>query len=123
MSVSIPISASLSVPNPDTYLGGGRDFGLFPTPNSPVHIVSRNLTPDANGVPIGGDTFEEFRHTIRTGQDPDLLHPVLPFGFKGELLQIMPWPSYANMTDRDLRAIYEYLSAIPCVVGPDHPCD
>jgi len=26
------------------------------------------------------------------------------------------------MTDRDLRAIYEYLSAIPCVAGPGHVC-
>jgi hypothetical protein len=25
----------------------------------------------------------------------------------------MPWPVYAKMTDDDLRAIYEYLSAIP----------
>jgi len=25
----------------------------------------------------------------------------------------MPWPVYQSMTDRDLKAIYEYLSAIP----------
>lgn len=25
----------------------------------------------------------------------------------------MPWPVFQSMTDRDLRAIYEYLSAIP----------
>ena len=25
----------------------------------------------------------------------------------------MPWPVYRNMTDRDLRAVYEYLSSIP----------
>jgi hypothetical protein len=25
----------------------------------------------------------------------------------------MPWPFYAKMTDIDLRAIYEYLRAIP----------
>ena len=31
----------------------------------------------------------------------------------GPLLQVMPWPAYANMTEHDLRAIYEYLSAIP----------
>jgi hypothetical protein len=34
----------------------------------------------------------------------------------------MPWPIYRNMTDHDLRAIYEYLSAIPCVEGgPGEP--
>ena len=108
--------------NPATYLGGGRDFGPYPGPASPTHIVSRNLTPDHTGLPIGGDTFEEFRHTIRTGIDPDLLHPNLPAPFNGTLLQIMPWPAYKNMTDRDLRAIYEYLSAIPCVAGPGHVC-
>ncbi len=35
--------------------------------------------------------------------------------FDGDLLQVMPWPIYKNMTDHDLRAIYEYLSAIPCI--------
>ena len=37
--------------NPATYLGGGSDFGAFPSPpdgsgQPTVHIVSRNLTPD-----------------------------------------------------------------------------
>jgi hypothetical protein len=108
--------------NPATYLGGGRDFGPYPFPNSSTHIFSRNLTPDHTGLPIGGDTFEEFRETIRTGVDPDQLHPNLPPPFAGTLLQIMPWPAYRHMTDRDLRAIYEYLSAIPCVAGSGHVC-
>jgi hypothetical protein len=33
----------------------------------------------------------------------------------GDLLQIMPWPTFSHMSDRDLEAIYEYLSAIPCI--------
>lgn len=33
----------------------------------------------------------------------------------GSLLQIMPWPTFSNMTDHDIEAIYEYLSAIPCI--------
>jgi hypothetical protein len=34
----------------------------------------------------------------------------------------MPWPTYSKMSDRDLRAIYEYLSAIPCLEGdPGNP--
>jgi len=37
------------------------------------------------------------------------------------LLQIMPWNIYRNMTNRDLRAIYEYLSAVPCIAGPPEP--
>jgi hypothetical protein len=114
--------------NPATYLGGGRDFGpLIPgTPN----IVSRNLTPDKTGRPEGGHTFAEFVQIIRTGIDMDHIHPTcsatvttncLPPPFDGELLQIMPWPIYHNMTEHDLRAIYEYLSAIPCIAGPPAP--
>ena len=33
----------------------------------------------------------------------------------GKLLQVMPWPTFSRMSDRDLAAIYEYLSAIPCI--------
>lgn len=116
--------------NPATYLGGGRDFGRFPAPNSPVHIISRNLTPDRSGMPAGGLTFAEFVEIMRTGVDKDHLHPTcspatptncLPPPFKGELLQIMPWPIYKELTDHDLRAIYEYLGAIPCIEGPPAP--
>src|ERR1700732_4705845 len=108
--------------NPATYLGGGRDFGPFPAPGF-AHIVSRNLTPDKTGLPVGGDSFSKFLTTIRTGVDPDHLHPTckggppaptcIPPPFNGALLQIMPWPAFRNMTNHDLRAIYEYLSAIP----------
>ena len=110
--------------NPATYLGGGRDFGGFPAQTSPLHIISRNLTPDRTGLPEGGHTFAEFVEIIRTGKDFDHLHPAcsgkpdsgcMPFPFNGDVLQIMPWPIYKNMTDHDLRAIYEYLSAIPCI--------
>ena len=116
--------------NPATYLGGGRDFGPYPGPNSSVHIISRNLTPDKTGRAEGGEAFAEFLHIIRTGEDVDHLHPTcsatvttncLPPPFKGELLQIMPWNIYRNMTNRDLRAIYEYLSAVPCIAGPPEP--
>src|SRR5215831_8686899 len=61
--------------NPATYLGGGRDFGPLTTaPDSP-HIVSRNLTPDKTGLPVGGRSFSEFRETLRTGVDLDHLYP------------------------------------------------
>lgn len=119
--------------NPATYLGGGRDFGQLAA-GSPftVHIISRNLTPDKTGRPEGGHTFEQFLQIMRTGVDMDHLHPnclpmetanCLPPPFDGALLQIMPWPEYQNLTDRDLRAVYEYLKAIPCVEGPTDPTD
>ena len=116
------------VVNPAVYLGGGQDFGNF-GPGTP-HIVSRNLTPDKTGMPAGGRTWPEFRAILKTGVDLDHLHPNCPpaavtancFGamppFNGDLLQIMPWPAFQNMTDHQMRAIYEYLSAIPCIAGP-----
>ena len=119
--------------NPATYLGGGRVFPPIAPPPSPP-IVSRNLTPDKTGRPEGGHTFAEFVQIIRTGVDMDHRHPncsatvttncfppVPPFD--GDLLQIMPWPTYQHMTDHDFRAIYEYLSAIPCIdtIVPGQP--
>jgi len=87
------------------YLAGGTAlFGPF--------FLPRNLTPDKTGLPEGGASFEEFRDIIRTGIDPDHAHPQF-----GPFLQVMPWPAFQDMTDNDLRAMYEYLSAIPCIEG------
>ena len=83
------------------YLAGGRAFGP---------IISRNLTPDKTGLPEGGANFAEFLDTMRAGTD----RHVLP---AHRLLQVMPWPVFQDMTDSDLRAIFEYLRAIPCVEG------
>jgi hypothetical protein len=117
--------------DPATYLGGGRDFGDFPPGSGTAHIISRNLTPDKTGLPEGGRSSSEFLLIMRTGADLDHLHPTCPPGvlntgcvpapFHGDLLQVMPWPNFQNMTDHDLRAIYEYLSAIPCIAGPPAP--
>jgi len=118
--------------NPATYLGGGRDFGAL-IPNS-AHIISRNLTPDSSGLPIGGDSFDHFVEVIRTGLDPDHLHPpctgapnanCIPAPFDGNLLQVMPWPGLKDLSEHDLRAIYEYLSTVPCVQGnyPGEPAN
>ena len=113
--------------NPTTYLGGGRDFGGFPAPASPLHIISRNLTPDASGKPEG-HTLQEFMTILRTGVDMDQLHPnctgaptanCTPFPFDGSKLLIMRWPSFRTMTDRQITAVYEYLSAVPCIQGAD----
>jgi hypothetical protein len=90
--------------DPAGYLAGGNDlFGPF---------VPRNLTPDKTGRPEGGATYEEFLGIMRTGIDPDQAHPQF-----GPFLQVMPWPAFQDMTDNDLRAIYEYLSSIPCIEG------
>jgi hypothetical protein len=120
--------------NSATYLGGGSDFGAFPDPTGPFpHIVTRNLTPDKSGKPAGGLALSDFMLIMRTGFDMDKVHPTcagkpdgkcIPAPFKGDLLQIMPWPVFQNMTDRDLQAMYEYLSAIPCLEGgPNEPAN
>jgi hypothetical protein len=84
------------------YLGGGQAFGPF---------ISRNLTPEPeNGNLPAGMTLDEFFTVMRTGVDMDKLHPQI-----SPMLQVMPWPAFRNMTDLEIRAIYEYLSAIPPV--------
>jgi hypothetical protein len=105
-------------------------------------MISRNLTPNKYGVPEGGMSLAHFKQIIRSGTDFDKLHPTctaaqitaiqggatpvcIPTspaapGFPantpdGNLLQVMPWPTFSHMTDHQLEAIYEYLSAIPCI--------
>ena len=85
--------------NVPCYLSGGAEFGPF---------TSRNLTPDPDSGLPADLTYEEFLRALRTGADTT--SPNFP---PGGLLQVMPWPVYGKMTDRDIRAIYEYLSAIP----------
>ncbi len=81
--------------NTTNYLAGGQQFGPF---------VSRNITPNATSGLPADLTLDEFVGVMRTGVDPD--NP-------GQLLQVMPWPTYSKLTDKDLKAIYAYLSAIP----------
>jgi hypothetical protein len=99
-----PFMGQPMVINADAYLAGGAPFGPF---------TSRNITPRANGRPAGM-SLEEFVLVMRTGIDLDNKHPEF-----GPLLQVMPWPFFKDLSDHDLRAIYEYLSAIPCVARAD----
>lgn len=88
--------------NRANYLAGGTQFGPF---------VSRNLTPNANGLPAGL-TAQQFIQVMRRGTDLKHIPPHVP-SEEHDLLQVMPWPVFRNMSDRDLRAIYEFLRAIP----------
>jgi hypothetical protein len=121
--------------NASTYLGGGQDFGVFPSPGNTVHIISRNITPNKTGMAAGGETLDQFMQVIKSGRDFDLVHPgcdtqtttnCLTPPFNGSLLQVMPWASFQFMTDRQIIAIYNYLSSIPCLEGgpnePAHRC-
>ena len=84
--------------NAAAFLGGGTPFG------PPGGLVSANLTPDASGRPAGL-TRAEFLRALKTGVDPD----------DGHILQVMPWPVFGKKTDHELRAVYEYLRAIPSI--------
>ena len=122
------------------YLGGGQNFGpvgpgvssgpYASGPGTGPLIISRNLTPDYTGLPEGGHTLEQFLKIMRTGHDYDKLHPNCGESVttncynpptNGELLQVMPWPAFRQMTDHQLTAIWIYLSAIPCIANTGSP--
>jgi hypothetical protein len=129
--------------DPSTYMGGGADFGTALPPGfyAPGYgsylgpeIIARNLTPDKTGLPEGGHTLPQFMEILRTGMDMDHLHPTcttvsstpspnncIPAPVDGSRLQVMPWPNFQDLSDHDIEAIYEYLSAIPCIAGPPAP--
>ena len=134
--------------DPNTYLGGGADFGpavpyipgVYPPAAYGTYVgpdmIARNLTPDKTGRPEGGHTLAEFKKILKTGIDFDKIHPTctspapvptpancIPPPVDGALLQVMPWPTFHNMSDHHMEAIYEYLSAIPCIEGPADPSD
>lgn len=98
-----PFAGQAEVVNAAGYLAGGTAF-----PPSP--FVSRNLTPRAPNRMPAGLTLEQFIEVMHEGTDFKNQHPQI-----SPLLQIMPWPVYSKMSDRELEAIYEYLRAIPCV--------
>ncbi len=93
--------------NASHYLAGGQCFGPF---------MTRNLTPDANGLPEGL-TEAEFIKAMRTGEDihceKSPTDPICALGPPTPVLQVMPWPTYHSMTDAALKAIYAYLAAVP----------
>jgi hypothetical protein len=84
-------------------------------------IVPRNLTPNAAGRP-GGLTLDQFLEVFSIGTDFDNAPPVVPGPHSSDLLQVMPWPVFSKMTDREKRAIYEYLRAIPCLPAGSARC-
>lgn len=133
--LSPPNSGSAAY-NQATYLAGGQNFGpvgpgIVLDPTSPLYggpglgpnIISRNLTPDNTGNPEGGNDLQTFMTILRTGHDFDKVHPICGGGVtdncysapvNGAVLQVMPWPLYRHMTDRQILAIWTYLSTVPC---------
>jgi hypothetical protein len=96
-----PYKGEKPIINTAHYLQGGRQFGP---------ITSRNLTPKGADRLPAGLSFAQFKWVMQTGEDPKDAK---------RLLQVMPWPIFAHLSEPDLRAIYEFLRAIPAL--PDNP--
>jgi hypothetical protein len=60
-----------------------------------------NLTPDQSGLEAW--TKDMFIQAMRTGKHMGQGRPILP---------PMPWPNFAQMTDEDLGAVFDYLRSI-----------
>jgi hypothetical protein len=89
--------------NTEAYLAGGHPFPA----DSGETVIPPNITPDEKGRPAGLN-FRQFELAMRYGRDP---------GHPRRILQVMPWPNFQDLTDRDLQAIYLYLSSIPSIPG------
>lgn len=64
-------------------------------------VYPPNLTPDPE-TGLGRWTDEQIIAAFRSGRRPD----------GRQLVPIMPWPSYAALTDEDARAIVDYLRTL-----------
>ncbi len=77
---------------------GGKPFaGGLPVASPLGNIYSTNITPDKD-TGIGGYSLDDFDRAVRHGIAPDgrTLYPA------------MPYPSYARITDEDVRALHAY---------------
>jgi mono/diheme cytochrome c family protein len=88
-------------PDPKLHLAGsGIGFGI---PGVGI-FYPPNLTPDRE-TGLGTWSEADIIRAVRKGERPD-----------GRLLTpVMPWPSYAALTDEDARALARYLRSLPPV--------
>ena len=68
-------------------------------------VYAANLTPDPSG--LQGWSEEMFVNAIRNGRHMG--------GTGRPIYPPMPWPSFRNLDDKDLKAIYAFLQTIPAV--------
>ena len=77
---------------------GGKPFSGGLALETPIGVIySTNITPDKR-TGIGDYSYEEFKQAVQRGiaKDGQSLFPAMPF------------PSYAKITDNDMRALYSY---------------
>jgi mono/diheme cytochrome c family protein len=91
---------------------GGKPFAGGLTMATPIGaLYSSNITPDRD-TGIGKYSLNDFDRAIR--------HGILPSG--STLYPAMPYPSYAKISDQDVRALYAYfMHGVQPVVQPNKP--
>ena len=94
-------------PLPGMEMAGGREF---PMPTGVVR--SMNITSDKTG--IGGWTKTAFIARFKAYAGQMEKQPTVQ---EGEFNSIMPWLMYADMSEQDLGAIYDYLSTLKPVAN------
>ena len=96
-----------SVPNAPAFSGGLK----MATPLGPIYAT--NITPDKN-TGIGNYTLEDFDKAMRLGiaKDGHRLYPA------------MPYPSYAKISDKDMKALYDFImKSVPAANVPNKPSE
>ena len=91
---------------------GGKAFAGGLRMGTPMGVIyTTNITPDAE-TGIGNYSLEEFDRAVRSGVAKDGHH----------LYPAMPYPSYAKITDEDLKALYTFfMKDVPAVRQPNTP--
>jgi len=92
---------------PKLAFSGGREFKFL----KGSVLRSSNITPDPE-TGIGSWTKEAFLARFKAYADSAYVPPAIE---AGQFNTIMPWTQYAQMTDEDLGAIYEYLKTVPAI--------
>jgi mono/diheme cytochrome c family protein len=89
---------------------GGKAFaGGLPMGTPMGTIYTTNITPDPE-TGIGNYSLEDFDRAVRSGVAKDGHH----------LYPAMPYPSYAKITDEDLKELYTFfMSDVPAVRQPN----
>jgi len=90
------------MPIPGLEFAGGFEFHL---PKGGI-VRSANITPDSE-TGIGGWDEELFIEMFKSFDEPDSASSVK----RGEFNSIMPWYEYADMTEKDLSAIFAFLQS------------
>jgi mono/diheme cytochrome c family protein len=84
--------------------GGGMEF---PLADGSI-VRASNITPHAMG--LNSWSAAQFVQRFKAFSDSSYIAAEVK---KGDFQTVMPWYSYAKMTEEDLLAIYEYLKTVP----------